>query len=319
MTNKTTPGSTFKNHQITDLIIQEIQSGNYNKWVRPWVPVQDRPRNFNGALYGPMNNFLLSLAQMHKGYSNPFWITANKGRKEKGWLSDEEEPTCIYTYVRSYVVEKDGQVKWYDTKPREKHSTRYVLRTINMYNVEQFKWQKIPENFDLQTYSNPKIKEDMIVHTIHKYAQPYLDKHRVKVLHRGDRAYYHRVSDLICLPKIEAFTSPHGYAQTFAHELVHSTGHKSRLDRYKDDQEIGDYSVEEYSLEELVAELGSNIILHDLGVEFSKEQMKQTAGYMEGWASRLSTEPKWFAWADSRAKKAKNMIEKEQPKESDNV
>ena len=42
--------------------------------------------------------------------------------------------------------------------------------------------------------------------------------------------------------------------------------------------------------------------------------MEASADYMKGWASKLSTEPKWFAWADSRAKRAKNMIEKHQDK-----
>lgn len=310
MTNKTTRGSTFKNHQITDLIIQEIQSGNYTEWVRPWVPVQDRPRNFNGALYGPMNNFLLSLIQKNKGYINPFWITANKGRKLKGWLSDEEEPTCIYTYVRSFVVEKEGKVKWYDKKPKEKHSTRFVLRTINMYNVEQFKWRELPENFDLQNYSNPKIKDDMITKTVQEYAQPYLDKHRIRVENNGSEAYYSITRDYINMPIMESFTSAHGYANTYIHEVIHSTGHKSRLDRLKGDKERKDYS-----LEELVAELGSNIILHDLGIEYTEEQRKSTVGYMEGWISALNDEPKWFAWADSRVKKAKSLIEKEQTRE----
>lgn len=317
MGNKTTPGSTFKNHQITNEIIDLIQNKEMlMKFARPWVPTNLRQRNFNGAPYGPMNNFLLSAVALQRNFKHPFWITESKGKKLGGWLMDDEEATPIYTYVRQFVTEEDGKIKWHDRKPRNKASkVRFVLRTINMYNVDQFKWLELPSEFHIETFRNVEVEESMIVEQVEAYAQPYLNKYKIKVTHQEqDRACYSPRYDTILLPNKTSFTSPRNYASVFMHEVVHSTGHSSRLKRLKEKGE-GKYNPEEeYSLEELVAELGSAIILHDLGVPCSKEEMEASADYMKGWASKLSTEPKWFAWADSRAKRAKNMIEKHQDK-----
>lgn len=319
MTNKTTRGSTFKNHQITDKVIQMIQDESLlMKFARPWIPTNLRQRNFNGSCYGPMNNFLLSAIALEREFKSPFWITESKGRKSGGTLIAGEKCTEIYTYVRQYITEEGGKVKWHDKKPKNKNTkVRFVLRTIDMYNVNQFNWLKLPEEFFIESFSNPSISEDEMVEQVENYVNPYLNKHKIKVKHLDlDRAFYSITFDEITLPPKNSFKSSRGYAGVFVHEVIHSTGHKSRLDRLRQGKE-GEYNhEEEYSLEELVAELGSAIILHDLGVPCSQEELERSVDYMKGWSRKLSAEPKWFAWADSRSKRAKNLIEKHQEKDA---
>src|SRR5215813_8639728 len=72
----------------------------------------------------------------------------------------------------------------------------------------------------------------------------------------GDRAFYAPSIDAICIPPVEAFLHEEHWTATLAHEAIHFTGHKSRLDR------LSDYATDRKARarEELTAELGSAII-----------------------------------------------------------
>ena len=313
MSNKSTPMSARNNHVISDMIANEIESGNFRSWARPFVPVKDRPLNFNGAPYGPMNNLLLSIAQLKGGYKSRYWITAKKGVALGGRLMDMEEPTPIYTYVRQYVTyDSEGKAKWWDRKPHaQKSQVKFVLRIIHMYNLEQFKFIQTPEKFlEEEPFKNVTIQDDKIVETVVEHSLPYLNYYRIDVVQEeANRAYYDIHRDLINVPNLEQFTSSRAFALTYMHEIVHSTGHHTRLNRFKKDERRTKQDVA-YTLEELVAELGANIILHDLGIPYTQEDIESSADYMAGWASTLRKEVKWLGWADSRAKRAKNLIAK---------
>jgi antirestriction protein ArdC len=125
------------------------------------------------------------------------------------------------------------------------------------------------------------------------------------------QAYYSPLFDRITLPLRDQFTSEMGYAETKAHELVHSTGHSSRLKRFEDTDEPHTA----YAREELAAEIGAAIMLQRLGL---KPDMRRVAGYVRGWASVIKDDPNMLIGAANRADKAVNMvlnIEQEQVEE----
>lgn len=99
------------------------------------------------------------------------------------------------------------------------------------------------------------------------------------------------------------FRSTEGYCSTLAHELVHWTGAKARLDRDLSTR-FGDRS---YAAEELVAELGSAFVMAQLGI--APEPHPQRAVYMAGWMPLLRADGRALFTAASLASKAAQFLE----------
>lgn len=95
------------------------------------------------------------------------------------------------------------------------------------------------------------------------------------------------------------------YSTTF-HEITHSTGHKTRLDRLQTGQ-IAAFGSEEYSKEELVAEIGSATLMNLLGIETVKT-FRNTTAYIQSWLNVLKNDNKFIVSASSKAEKAVNFI-----------
>jgi len=120
-----------------------------------------------------------------------------------------------------------------------------------------------------------------------------------RVVHGGDQASYNPRADLISLPAASAFESVSDYWATAMHELVHWTGHDSRLARSLD----GRFGTPNYSFEELVAEVGSAILCGELGV--TRPGMdEQHAAYLASWIKGVESKPTAFYTATTQAQAA---------------
>ena len=103
---------------------------------------------------------------------------------------------------------------------------------------------------------------------------------------------------------MEQFKKQAGYYSVAFHESVHSTGHKSRLDRLDQNSRFGN---EIYSKEELVAEIGSAIIMHELGIE-TDDSFRNNTAYIQNWLHVLQDDPKMVVLASGKAEKAVKFI-----------
>ena len=124
-----------------------------------------------------------------------------------------------------------------------------------------------------------------------------------KVTEGGNRACYQASLDRVTVPAKGQFASEGEYYSTLFHELAHSTGHKSRLDR----KEVGasTFGSEPYSVEELTAELTSAFLCHEAGID---NTLENSAAYIQGWMAKLKDDPKAFITAAGRAQKAADFI-----------
>ena len=104
--------------------------------------------------------------------------------------------------------------------------------------------------------------------------------------------------DQIRMPKLEYFFESSEYYSAFFHELVHSTGHKKRLNRFESDQFSNRTA---YSREELVAEVGAAYLSTIAGIN---HDIRNSTAYIKGWLSVLNSYPSWIIWASSKAQKA---------------
>ena len=127
----------------------------------------------------------------------------------------------------------------------------------------------------------------------------------MKLFHQeGDRAFYRPSTDEVVLPIRKQFTSTAEYYSTVFHELTHSTGHTSRLTRLSKQSFFG---TEDYSKEELVAEMGAATLVNHIGLETSTS-LRNSAAYIQNWLQVLHNDKRFIISAAGKAEKAVAMI-----------
>lgn len=115
----------------------------------------------------------------------------------------------------------------------------------------------------------------------------YTQRTGVTIIHqKGDEAYYSPSKDCVTLPLSEQFTSSAEYYSTAFHELSHSTGHQSRLNRLKVTAHLGNT---EYSKEELIAEISAAALMNYTGLE-NKNSFRNSAAYIQSWLTVLQND-----------------------------
>lgn len=125
-----------------------------------------------------------------------------------------------------------------------------------------------------------------------------MQKDGVLIEHRlADKACYRQSNDSISLPPPEQFKYSSGYYRTLMHEMAHSTGHPSRLNR-KLDNSFGDAN---YAFEELVAELSSYFIGNEVGLPYDRHTHDNHAGYLKSWIAQLKGDKNLLFKAASKA------------------
>jgi len=126
-----------------------------------------------------------------------------------------------------------------------------------------------------------------------------------KIQEREQQAYYNPVSDLINMPKRNSFESSQEYYSVLYHEMIHSCGHSSRLNR-KGVAERNYFASEEYSKEELIAELGSAFLAAMSGIEV--ETKDNSVAYIQGWIKALKGNSRLIIDAAAAAQKSVDYI-----------
>ena len=131
--------------------------------------------------------------------------------------------------------------------------------------------------------------------------QDYIDRSGVTLKKEwSNKAFYQPTTDTIVVPEMNQFTEKAEYYSTVFHESVHSTGHKSRLNRITDTARFGS---ETYSKEELVAELGSAYLVNAAGLE-TQSSFGNSVAYIQGWLTALKNDKRFIVSAADKAEKA---------------
>lgn len=129
----------------------------------------------------------------------------------------------------------------------------------------------------------------------------------------SDEAYYRPSADMVQVPMREQHKTVGEFYSTLFHELAHSTGHKDRLNRFAT---VSFFGSETYSREELVAEATAASVLNALGME-EANTFRNSAGYIQGWASHIKNDPLMYVTAMTRAQAAFDMLMGIENKESE--
>lgn len=267
---------------VTDKIIAELEKGNI-PWRKPWKSDECAPRNLiTKKPYRGINVFLLGMAP----YSSPYWLSFKQVKAKGGTVKKGEKATMV-VFWKPFLVDDDDN-------PGKKKSIP-LLRYYNVFNVEQtegFDYPKPEPNSEF----NPIEKADEILG---------LMKNPPSFAHGGDRAYYSPLTDHVQLPQPEQFESPEAYYGTKFHEYVHSTGHESRLKRQFG---VG-FGNENYSKEELVAEMGAAMLCGVSGIDSEGKLVENMGAYIKNWLSKLKDDKKLLISAAGQAQKAADLVQ----------
>jgi len=270
---------------ITEKIIANLETAG--SWKKLWqIP---SPVSLNGHYYRGINRLILSSDPFKSRVYGTFQqIRANGGKVRKG-----EKATVVVFWKMS--VNKDEATQ--ETK------RMFLLRYFHVFNTDQadFDEQGHAKIDQLQSLVEEKHNESHV--DAEQIIIGYQNKPDIHFSDKDDRAYYSPVADMISIPMMKYFVNPSEFYKTLYHECVHSVGHPKRLNRF--DLISNRFGDEPYSKEELVAELGSSYLAEIAHLELN---IRNSAAYISGWASKLRDNQKWILWAASRAEKAADYI-----------
>ena len=271
----------------TDQIIEKLQEGTI-PWHMPWSA--DGPRNLiSDKPYRGINVFLLGSL----GYMSPYWLTFKQAQSLGGHVNKGEKGTPVVFWKRYSKMETDP-----DTR-KVKEARRFVLRYYRVFNIEHCTLppEEIPQADPTTKEFDPIPKAESVVE-----AMP----NAPEITHQSQRACYSPLLDVVNMPRPESFDTPENYYSTLFHELTHSTGHESRLNRkgITDPVHFGSHS---YSKEELIAEMGAAFLSGHCGIE--DRILDNSAAYINGWLGRLRNDPKLVVMAAAKAQKSSDYIQ----------
>jgi antirestriction protein ArdC len=283
---------------VTQRILDAIEKG-VAPWRVPWKkgPGSGLPRSMSTARpYRGINVFLLGLQGLGAGYVSPWWGTYNHVSELGGQVRKGEKATPVVFWSvkeRQDDLDEAGRPERY-----------FVLRYYRVFNAEQA--DGLPERF----YPKAEEAEQAAPSEAQARAEEAVGRYLARApsltfTHaRAGRAYYSAREDLVNVPSIAEHVSADEYYSTTFHELAHSSGHPSRLGRpgVGEPHRFGD---EEYSREELVAELASAMVQGTVGICSTVEP---SAAYLAHWAEVLKGDPRLIVAAAGAAQKAADYV-----------
>lgn len=280
---------------VTGRIISSLKAGVI-PWEKPWKSPRFTggpfPRNFfTGKPYRGINVLLL----WSSDYSSPFWLTFKQAQELKGHVRKGESGTPIVFYKQLPEDKKKQAARDEDEDER----APFLLCHYTVFNVEQCDGLNLPEI--VQPTNTPEVDEDDVCAGIVSAWANGPGLHLTSPTEY--RAYYRPSTDSVHMPSRSRFVDTAHYYSTLFHELIHSTGHTSRLNRT-----FGDHFGDElYSKEELVAEMGAAFLCAIAGIA-NEHTDRNTTAYIQNWISKLEEDNRLIIHAAANAQRAADCI-----------
>lgn len=274
---------------ITNKFVEAVQAQGRMPWQKPWNNV-GLPKNFvSGKSYQGIN-LLITLISGFEGLN---WLTFNQAKALGGSVKKGSKGTHIVFWDKR--VTKTGEV---NANGEELVKEYFILKPHIIFNEEQI------EGIDFSKKQTIPLSEEERIAEV----EAIFNATQIKVVETlGDKACYYPMKDEINMPKFSQFNGRIEYYATLAHEMIHATGHVSRLKR-EGVAGMSFFGSETYSFEELVAEIGSCMFLSLHGIQNEKVEANQMA-YVQGWIRVLKNDPTMILKASKEAQKALDWIQ----------
>lgn len=333
---------------ITEQILKLMESGKELPWQKPWNSKRNFPHslptNFvSKKAYRGINRLLLMFTRIVKndegkkvrvlgGFDHPYYLTTKQidklgGRIKEGAVGQYAFYfNVLYSYAQDdpeldySTTDKNKFIAWAEQNwnqisideiegktPKEfaENNVYPLLRYYNIFNgsdIEGIDFGELPAPKELP--ESERLKAGELI--VENYPNP------PEIEFGGDQPAYYPKQDKIKMTEFKQFKDAQKYYSVFFHELSHSTGHSSRLDRGNDTR-VRDGSDEDkkaYKFEELIAEMSAAFLCAEAGILFHTRDM--TAAYLKGYkealAEYMEDDDRFFFRATSRAQAATDYI-----------
>ena len=273
--------------EITDTVISMLQNGDgLAPWHAPWLGNGLVVSHATGRPYSVINQLLIgkSSAEMATFHQ----INACNGRIRRGAHGYK---VYFWTMIEKCETTDDGET----VTKQIPFLKKYIVFDVADVDGMTPKWLA-------------KTKEAKPIADAEALINNYAKRENISVVHTySNTAYYSVSKDYINVPSIDRFTDSKLYYSVLAHEATHSTGHCRRLNRFKPNEKIAPFGSEDYSREELIAELGSAFLLHKMGIDCT-HTVKDSAAYIQSWIRALRNDISLLPIAASKAERAVQYI-----------
>lgn len=300
--------------QLVDQVLANLEKGNLF-WTQGWVTAGAPESAVTGKKYRGINNLYLSLVAMAENYGDNRWATFRQ-MEEKGWTFKKDEEGHTLGKGKSVSVE------YYEMRDKEtkRRFDRSVLDGMTFdeqreYMDKNVYWlRKFYRVFNCSLMDGVPAKEMPMIDVNDRIEKAeaildYWNANESKIVYGGSQAFYRPSTDEVHLPEREKFKSTQSFYDTAFHEIGHSTGHESRLNR----DLSGGFGSQGYAMEELLAEIASIFMAQDLGIEPSEDRLQNNAAYIQSWKDEIKENPNALLTAIADADKiARYVSSKEQ-------
>lgn len=306
-------------------IITKAKSKNWNQgWLGVKGTILGLPQNITGRTYSGGNSFFLMADTSEKGYNTPVYMTFKQAKDRNLHVNAGEKSVPIFKWGLSIKDEKGKTVSEEDynamsKEERDKFSVRPYPKVYHVFNIDQTNLSEVNKKKYDAIVARFKAPDEEVKDSKGMYINDALDRmFKEKAWHcdirynkPSSRAFYVPSQDFIVLPMKEQFNigktaeevyrDGMEYYSTALHEMAHSTGHESRLNR-----QFGAKRTEGYAHEELIAEMTAALVGSTMG--FDKKILENNANYLKGWLENLKRNPESITTIMSDVGKASDMI-----------
>jgi len=282
-------------------LVALLESGT-TPWRRPWQGHQGHHRNMlTGAEYRGSNPLLLGLGALMRGHSLPLWLGGAQAKAE-GWFP--RKGCSAVRIVRPQLNKREEAQPDGSTELRSWVSYKVVpvFNAADLVGATDDTAAALAQRIAAAIGQTPAVEPAARLEA----AEAVLEAWPVPTIFGGVMACYSTAADRIGMPAPEAFETREAFAATWAHEQIHSTGHKDRLAR----DMSGAMGSTKYAREELIAELGAVLVCQRLEIG---TQFENHAAYLAHWIEILKEGPRTLLKVLSEARQAADLVAPEAP------
>lgn len=312
--------------KFTEMMIARMEELKGNGWKQGWIggnAFGDAPQNLAGRTYSGANAFFLQMYAGMYDFKTPVFMTFLQATKEKLRINKGATSFPVVYWDLSIKDENGNRVSKEDYQlmsksQQEKMEVFPFLKAYSVFNIDQTNLEVVnKERYDGLV---DKFKAEHREDTQGMYKNQSLDRMVEKQewvcpIHaekQSNDAYYTPNPDVIVVPNKSQFKKGldqdsiykdgMAYYATMLHEMAHSTGSPTRLNRSMS----GKFGNPTYAKEELVAELTAAMVGNSMG--FDKRILDNNAIYLDNWIGVLRKEPKFIVSVMADVNKAASMI-----------
>ncbi|WP_276499472.1 ArdC family protein [Pontibacter litorisediminis] len=283
--------------QVTDEVIAELQKGKV-LWQQPWGSY-GLPKNYSSNRpYGGFNAFYLHHITEKNSFTAPYFLTFRQAQEQGGSIRRGEKGTRI-VYWKVYESQESKNAEEQPAENSNRSDSRFVPFLWTVFNIDQV------DGVDFQLPAVPNRSGQQVIEACQQVVDSFPSP-APQIRLGGSEAWYAPALDRVQVPEPKQFSSAATYHATLFHELIHATGHPTRLNRFSDEEKASRFGDEAYSKEELVAEMGASFLCAFTGIR--EQVFPNSVAYLQGWMRRLRNDRTVLLYAAARAFKAASYI-----------